>query len=131
MKYTHRWTQQPSATFTRALRGELKSHAESLAAAQGNDESLAALWRGIAGDIAVLASPRALERAFEPAASGPVDLLDVDVKDVGLSPGDERAVDAALEEVEAGLKRLEAVTGEQDEVLKDFKQKVRPPVSLP
>lgn len=53
-----------------------------------------------------------------------MDLLDVDVQPTGLMPDEERQVDGALDEVEASLKRLEAVTSEQQEVFKDFKAKV-------
>jgi hypothetical protein len=103
----------------------LKSHADSLASAQGNDDALASLYRSIAADIGILASPQALERAFTQSSAGPVDLLDVDVQPQGLNPDDERQVEEALDEIEAGLKRFEAVTREQEEVLKDFKAKVR------
>lgn len=50
----------------------------------------------------------------------------MDVQPAGLTPEDEKQVEEALEEVESGLKRFEAVGSEQEEVLKDFKTKVCP-----
>jgi hypothetical protein len=127
VKYSHRWSQQPSGTYTRALRGDLKARSESLAAAADNDARLSSLWRSIAIDVGLLSGSdhrRALERAFTQQGAH-VDLLDVDVESSALNADEQRTVEELTDEVEANLKRLDAVRNEQAEVLKDLKQKVQ------
>lgn len=127
VKYSHRWSQQPSGTYTRALRGDLKARSESLAVAAQNDARISSLWRSIAGDVGLLAGPdhrRSLERAFAQQGAH-VDLLDVDVEAAALNADEQRTVDALTDEVEANMKRLDSVRNEQAEVLRDLKQKVQ------
>lgn len=105
----------------------MKARAESLAAAAENDARLASLWRSIAGDVGMLSGPdhqRALERAFSQQGAH-VDLLDVDVESAALNAEEQRTVDEVTDEIEANMKRLDAVRNEQAEVLKDLKQKVQ------
>ncbi|KAJ9121703.1 hypothetical protein QFC22_002323 [Naganishia vaughanmartiniae] len=139
VKYGHKWTQQPSATFTRALRGDLNAHEESLRRAAENDRSIVTLWRTVQPDIAtLLQGPRssALTSAFGDdsregkAGKAPVNLLDLDddlpsAGGGGVLGKEEEEVGVLVDEVEANMKRLEAVRAEQKEVLNDLKQKVQ------
>jgi hypothetical protein len=142
VKYGHKWTQQPSATFTRALRADLNTHEDSLRRAAENDRSIITLWRTVQPDITtLLQGPQsdALMRAFGDnsregkAGKAPVNLLDLD-DDLPAGGGgggggvlgkEEEEVRALVDEVETNMKRLEAVRAEQKEVLNDLKQKVR------
>ncbi|KAJ9102499.1 hypothetical protein QFC21_002899 [Naganishia friedmannii] len=140
VKYGHKWTQQPSATYTRALRGDLNAHEESLRRAAENDRSIVALWRSVQPDIVtLLQGPRsaALNSAFGDGArqgqagQAPVNLLDLDDdlpsggSGAGVLGKEEEEVRALVDDVEANMKRLEAVRAEQKEVLSDLKQKVQ------
>ncbi|KAF8314043.1 BRO1-domain-containing protein, partial [Clavulina sp. PMI_390] len=132
IKYEHEWTQDPSAPKTRAIRQELKSLSDSLAAATSTDEQVVKLWNGVRPDIALLLSgPDNLERFFKdqeqaqggaaPAAS----LLDLGDD---LKTGDDAVLaelGASVAAIDEALGKLNKIKRERGEVLKDLKEKIQ------
>lgn len=117
----------------------MSAHEESLRRAAENDRSIVTLWRTVQPDVATLAQgsrSSALKSVFgessreAKAGKAPVNLLDLDDDSPsnggreGVLGREEGEVRALIDEVEANMKRLEAVRAEQKEVLNDLKQKV-------
>ena len=126
VKYDHLWTQAPSASFTKTLRQDLKSHLQALDAARNSDTQVNVLWDSVKGEIQLLLSD-AVEDVFRAATNtggGAESLLDVD----GPEERDEeerKRIAQLVEEIEERLERLRKIDSERNEVLKDLKGKVR------
>lgn len=125
VKYDHLWTQAPSASFTKTLRQDLKSHLQALDAANHSDTQVSALWDSVKGEIQLLLSD-AVEDVFRAATNANTaadSLLDVD----GPEERDEeerKRIAQFVEEIEERLERLRKIGNERNEVLKDLKEKV-------
>lgn len=120
------WAQEPSAGPAKSIRRELKSHLSSLDAAVPSDQQIYALWGSVKGDIGLLLSSQ-LDGMFAAAAGGSQgNLLEVEPT----ADEDERAAIAkVVDEIEERLGKLNKITHERGEVLKDLKEKVRMVVS--
>lgn len=57
VKYEHLWTQAPSASLTKTLRQDLKSHFGALEAAAASDQQVVTLWDSVKSEISLLLSP--------------------------------------------------------------------------
>jgi hypothetical protein len=130
IKYEHLWTQEPSASLTKSLRQDLKSHFGALEAAASSDQQVGSLWDSVQADIKLLLSDD-IEEVFrastEQAGSRRDSLLDLDI---GTDPSDatERArIGGLVHEIEERLSRLMKISRERGEVLKDLKDKVCDP----
>lgn len=123
--------QEPSAPLTRALRQELKSLNESLAAAASTDDQVTKLWNGARADIALLLSgPDNLERFFaeqersQGVAGAKGSLLDLADDEVSSSDAILAELGAQVSAIDEALGTLNKVKRERGEVIKDLKEKV-------
>lgn len=124
VKYEHLWSQAPSATLTKVLRQDLKSHFSTLESAAVSDQQVTTLWDSVRSDIQLLLSPQVEQLFSERGGSKPDNLLDLDV-DNELDDAQERTkIRGYVEEIEDRLKRLDLISKERNEVLKDLKDKV-------
>lgn len=124
VKYEHLWSQAPSATLTKVLRQDLKSHFSTLESAAVSDQQVTTLWDSVRSDIQLLLSPQVEQLFSERGGSKPDNLLDLDV-DNELDDAQERTkIRGYVEEIEDRLKRLDLISKERNEVLKDLKEKV-------
>jgi hypothetical protein len=126
VKYDHLWTQEPSASFTKSIRQDLKSHKSALDAAAASDQQVSTLWESVKPDIQLLLSSdvedvfRASAQRGAPAES----LLDLDI---GVEAHDEKErarIGQYTTEIEERLGRLKKIAYERGEILKDLKEKV-------
>lgn len=127
VKFDHLWSQDPSASHTKSLRQDLKSHLGALEAAGASDQQVVALWDSVKGEIGLLLSPQ-VEDVFrastEKAGAGLESLLDLDVSSE-IQDDEERAkIRQFVEEIEERLSRLSRIGHERKQVLKDLKEKV-------
>lgn len=124
MKYEHKWTQDPSAGFSKPLRQDLKSHFTALEAAATSDQQVMSLWNAVRGDIQLLLSPDVKQLFKERAGSSGEHLLDLDVGNE-IDDAHERAkIGGFVTEIEERLGKLNKISRERNEVLKDLKEKV-------
>ncbi|KAJ3483861.1 hypothetical protein NLI96_g6024 [Meripilus lineatus] len=128
VKYDHLWTQDPSASHTKILRQELKSHLGSLEAASSSDQQVVTLWNSVKGEIALLLSPQ-VEEVFrastERSGVGMESLLDLDVSSETEDEEERAKIRQFVAELEERLSRLSRIGHERKEVLKDLKDKVQ------
>ncbi|TFK52925.1 BRO1-domain-containing protein [Heliocybe sulcata] len=127
VKYEHLWTQEPSAGLTRTMRQDLKSHFEALGAAAQSDQQVVALWDAVRGDIMLLLSPE-LEDVFRASTengAGGESLLDLDVGNDAQDSNERTKIGQFVEEIDERLGRLNKISRERNEVLKDLKEKVQ------
>jgi hypothetical protein len=137
-KYEGEWTQQPSSRLTTTLRSDIRNYREALEEAASSDSQLAAKLRQNDAEFQEMRSAsqngaadalfqRAVSRArgksshASSPAGGEPNLLDADFDDGSLSVVDQIA------KVEDILNRLNLINRERNQVLKDLKEKVRPP----
>jgi hypothetical protein len=124
VKYDHLWTQDPSATFTKNMRQDLRSHQSSLDAAATSDQQVQHLWDSVLGDIQLLLSPD-IEAVFrERGGSGANNLLDLDVSSEQEDARERKKIRGFVDEIEERLTKLHKISKERNEVLKDLKEKV-------
>jgi hypothetical protein len=130
VKYDHLWTQEPSASLTKALRQDLKSHFSALDAADTSDQQVMTLWEAVRSDIGLLLSSE-VEQVFrastERSGNGSLqgeNLLDLDVGDDVNEAQERLKIGQLVEEIEERLGRLNKIGHERNEVLKDLKDKV-------
>jgi hypothetical protein len=133
-KYEAEWTQQPSASLTTTLRGDIRNYKDALEEASRTDAQLAAKLRqneaefdemrvaSERGEVDALFQ-RAVAKARSKSSnsnspSGEQNLLDVDFDDGRPSVSDQIA------KVEEILKKLNLLKRERNQVLKDLKDKV-------
>ena len=127
VKYDHLFTQEPSAPLTKNLRQDLKSHFSALEAAATSDVQVTVLWESVRADIGLLLSPSVEDvfRASGEAAGAGESLLDLDSGNE-IDDAKERAkIGGYVEEIEERLERLNKISRERSEVLKDLKDRVR------
>jgi tyrosine-protein phosphatase non-receptor type 23 len=130
VKYDHLWTQEPSASLTKSLRQDLKSHFGALDAAATSDQQVTSLRDSVRSDITLLLSPE-IEEVFRASterggAGGRQgeSLLDLDVGDETNDAQERAKIRQLVEEIEDRLGRLNKIGHERNEVLKDLKDKV-------
>ncbi|OBZ76296.1 Vacuolar protein-sorting protein BRO1 [Grifola frondosa] len=128
VKYEHLWTQAPSASLTKSLRQDLKSHFSALEAAAQSDLQVVALWDSVKSEIRLLLSPE-VEEVFrastEKAGAGAENLLDLDISSETSAEQERAKVVQFVDEIEERLGRLNKIQHERGEVLKDLKDKVQ------
>ncbi|TCD66292.1 bck1-like resistance to osmotic shock [Steccherinum ochraceum] len=128
VKYDHLFTQAPSASLTKTLRQDLKSHGSALEAASASDKQVVALWDSVKGEIGLLLSPE-IEQVFrastERGGAGSENLLDLDVASEAQDEQEKAKIRQYVEEIEERLSRLSKISRERKEVLKDLKEKVQ------
>ncbi|KAF8152985.1 BRO1-like domain-containing protein [Crassisporium funariophilum] len=125
VKYEHLWAQPPSATLTKTLRQDLKSHLSALEAAAVSDHQVTVLWDGVRGDIRLLLSPQVEQLFRERGGSNPDHLLDLDVGNEADDAKERTKIAGYVEEIDERLKRLNMISRERNEVLKDLKDKIQ------
>ena len=126
MKYEHLWTQAPSASLTKSLRQDLKSHGSALEAAAKSDQQVLKLWDGVQADIKLLLSPD-VEDVFRASAGSDAasNILDLDDGKEANEAQERSRIGQFVTEIEERLGRLNKIARERSEVLKDLKEKVR------
>ncbi|KAF9484066.1 BRO1-domain-containing protein [Pholiota conissans] len=126
VKYEHLWTQAPSSTLTKTLRQDLKSHLNALEAAGASDQQVSALWDSVRPDILLLLSPQVEQLFSERGGSKPDNLLELDVdSSEGADEKERNKIKGYVDEIEDRLKRLNLISKERAEVLKDLKDKIQ------
>jgi hypothetical protein len=127
VRYDHLWTQAPSASLTKQLRQDLRSHLQALDAASSSDQQVMTLWGAVRQDISLLLSPQLEDvfRASTRGGAGEESLLDLDVGSEAKDAEERTKVGQYVEEIEERLGRLNKIARERNEVLKDLKEKVR------
>ena len=127
VKYDHLWTQAPSATLTKSLRQDLKSHFGALEAASASDQQVVVLWNSVREEIGLLMSPE-VEDVFRASTAkggaGSENLLDLDVASETRDEQERAQVEHLVREIDDRLGRLNKIARERNEVLKDLKEKV-------
>ncbi|KAI0366555.1 BRO1-domain-containing protein [Pilatotrama ljubarskyi] len=128
VKYDHLWTQAPSAALTKTLRQDLKSHLSALDAAAQSDQQVVHLWESVRGEIQLLLSPE-VEDVFRASTAnggaGSENLLDLDVGSEAKDEEERIRIGQFVEEIEERLGRLNKISHERGQVLKDLKDKVQ------
>ncbi|KAH9944924.1 BRO1-like domain-containing protein [Amylocystis lapponica] len=128
VKYDHLWTQAPSASLTKTLRQDLKSHFSALDAAAQSDQQVVALWDSVKSEIRLLLSPQ-VEEVFrastENAGAGSENLLDIDIAGETKDDEERDRISQLVDEIDERLGRLNKIGHERNEVLKDLKDKVQ------
>ncbi|KAF6751186.1 BRO1-domain-containing protein [Ephemerocybe angulata] len=126
VKYEHLWSQAPSATLTKTLRADLKSHYAALEAAGASDQQVVNLWTAVRSDINLIRSPQ-LEDLFraEAGSSTNNNLLDLDVGNEADDARERVKIGSYVGQVESALKRLNLISRERSEVIRDLKDKIQ------
>jgi hypothetical protein len=127
VKYDHLWTQEPSASLTKSIRQDLKSHKSALDAAAASDQQVSTLWESVKPDIRLLLS-HDVEEVFRASAQrgAPAEsLLDLDIGTEAHDEKERARIGQYTTEIEERLGRLKKLAYERGEVLKDLKDKVR------
>jgi tyrosine-protein phosphatase non-receptor type 23 len=119
------WSQEPSSSFTKNIRQDLKSHLSALEAASASDGQVLQLWGAVNGDIRVLLSEE-LDVVFRESVerSSGESLLDLDVSSEMKDEEEKRLIQQLVNEIEDRLNGLHKINKERDQVLKDLKEKV-------
>jgi len=130
VKYEHLWTQVPSASLTKSLRQDLKSHVGALEAAATSDQQVLKLWDSVKGDITLLLSPEVEEVFRASTGSEGSNLLDLDIGSDTNDAQERATIGQLVDEIEERLGRLNKIARERSEVLKDLKDKVNIDVAL-
>jgi hypothetical protein len=126
VKYDHLWTQEPSASFTKPIRQDLKSHLGALDAATASDQQVSTLWESVKSDIRLLLSPD-VEDVFRASAQRDApseSLLDLDIGAEAHDETERARIRQYTTEIEERLGRLKKIAYERGEVLKELKDKV-------
>jgi len=125
------WSQEPSASLTKDIRQDLKSHFTALEAASVSDEQVVQLWGAVNADIGLLLSEEldvVFRESVERSSSQGESLLDLDVSSEMKDEEEKRRIEQLVNEIEDRLNGLHKISKERDQVLRDLKEKV-PPVS--
>ncbi|KAF8524228.1 BRO1-like domain-containing protein [Gautieria morchelliformis] len=128
LKYEHNWTQQPSSGLTKEFRQELKGHLSALDAASASDRQATGMWESVRTDVAILLEDDKLEDVFTRQAqhgherSGSL----LDIEDEGEGDWQEREkIGGYVAEIEERIGRLNKISRERKETLKDLKEKIQ------
>ena len=125
VKYEHKWAQAPSSTLTKTLRSDLKAHFAALEAAAASDQQVVQMWSSVRGDINLLLSQQLEDLFREQGGTNTNNLLDLDVGDDADDAKEREKIGHYVDQVEDRLKRLNLISRERNEVIKDLKEKVR------
>ncbi|KAF8065043.1 BRO1-domain-containing protein [Lyophyllum atratum] len=125
VRWDHKWTQEPSASHSKPLRQDLKSHLTALDAAATSDGQVMALWGQVRPDIQLLLRPEVEQLFREQAGSGGEHLLDLDVGSEADDANERAKIGGFVAEIEERLGRLNKISRERNEVLKDLKDKIQ------
>ena len=121
------WSQEPSASLTKNIRQDLKSHLTALEAANVSDGQVVQLWGVVNNEIRLLLSEE-LDVVFRESAernsSQGESLLDLDVGSEMRDDEERRQIEQLVHEIEDRLNGLHKISKERDQVLKDLKDKV-------
>ncbi|KAH9903210.1 BRO1-like domain-containing protein [Cubamyces lactineus] len=128
VKYDHLWTQAPSSGLTKTIRQDLKSHLSALEAAAQSDQQVVRLWESVRSEIRLLLSPE-VEDVFrastQSAGAGTENLLDLDIGSEAKDDEERVKIGQFVDEIEERLGRLNKISHERGQVLKDLKDKVQ------
>jgi len=124
VKYEHLWPQSPSAILTKTQRKDLKSHFSALEAAAVSDQQVTTLWDSVRSDILLLLSPQVEQLFLERGGFKPDNLLDLDIGSEADDTAERAKIKGYVDEIEERLTRLNMISKERSEVLKDLKDKV-------
>ena len=127
VKYEHLRPQAPSAILTKSQRKDLKSHFSVLEAAAVSDQQVATLWGSVRSDILLLLSPQVEQLFLERGGFKPDNLLDLDIGSEADDTAERARIKGYVDEIEERLTRLNMISKERSEVLKDLKDKVCQP----
>ena len=123
------WSQEPSASLTKDIRQDLKSHFTALEAAGVSDEQVVQLWGAVNADIGLLLSEEldvVFRESVERSSSQGESLLDLDVSSEMKDEEEKRRIEQLVNEIEDRLNGLHKINKERDQVLRDLKEKVIP-----
>ena len=123
------WSQEPSASLTKDIRQDLKSHFTALEAAGVSDEQVVQLWGAVNADIGLLLSEEldvVFRESVERSSSQGESLLDLDVSSEMKDEEEKRRIEQLVNEIEDRLNGLHKISKERDQVLRDLKEKVIP-----
>ena len=123
------WSQEPSASLTKNIRQDLKSHSTALEAAGVSDEQVVRLWGAVNTDIGLLLSEEldvVFREGVENSSSQGESLLDLDVSSEMKDEEEKRQIEQLVNEIEDRLSGLHKISKERDQVLRDLKEKVIP-----
>jgi len=123
------WSQEPSASLTKNIRQDLKSHFTALEAAGVSDEQVVQLWGAVNTDIRLLLSEDldvVFRESVERGSGQGESLLDLDVSSEMKDEEEKRQIEQLVNEIEERLSGLHKIGKERDQVLKDLKEKVLP-----
>lgn len=121
------WSQEPSASLTKNIRQDLKSHFSALAAAGASDKQVLQLWGAVNSDIKILLSQEldvVFRESVERGSGAGESLLDLDVGSEMKDEEEKRQIEQLVNEIEDRLSGLHKINKERDQVLKDLKEKV-------
>ena len=121
------WSQEPSASLTKNIRQDLKSHLTALEAAGTSDGQVMQLWGVVNSDIKVLLSEEldvVFRESVERSSATEESLLDLDVSSEMKDEEEKRQIEQLVNEIEDRLSGLRKISKERDQVLKDLKEKV-------
>ena len=121
------WTQEPSASLTKVIRQDLKSHFSALEAASASDGQVVQLWGAVNSDIRLLLSEEldvVFRESVERSSGQGESLLDLDVSSEMKDEEEKRQIEQLVNEIEDRLNGLHKISNERDQVLKDLKEKV-------
>lgn len=141
VRYSHEFGQEPSASVSRSLRSDLKSHREAMEKALVSDKMVTEIWDSVKGDITILVDEDGVENTFRSIVNEGLDgnKIEFEVKresllDLDLDKNDEKVakeeeergkIVVFIDEIEQRLGRLNKISVERKNVLKDLKEKVR------
>jgi len=123
------WSQEPSATLTKNIRQDLKSHSTALEAASTSDGQVAQLWGAVNSDIRLLLSEEldvVFRESIDRSSNQGESLLDLDVSSEMKDEEEKGRIEQLVSEIEDRLNGLHKISKERDQVLKDLKEKVNP-----
>lgn len=136
-KYEGEWTQQPSSRLTTTLRNDIRNYREALDEAARSDVQLAMKLRANEtefeemrsaaqnGEVDVLFQ-RAVAKLRSKSGSGHSPAVEQNLLDADFDEG-LPSISDQIAKVEDILKKLNLIKRERIQVLKDLKEKVRPP----
>jgi tyrosine-protein phosphatase non-receptor type 23 len=123
------WSQEPSASLTKNIRQDLKSHFTALEAAGVSDEQVVQLWGAVNADIKLLLSEEldvVFRESVERNSGQGESLLDLDVSSEMKDEEEKKRIEQLVNEIEERLNGLYKISKERDQVLRDLKDKVPP-----
>ncbi|GLB39730.1 putative BRO1-domain-containing protein [Lyophyllum shimeji] len=125
VKWDHKWMQEPSAGHSKPYRQDLKSHMTALDAAATSDAQVLALWNRVRPDIQLLQRPEVEQLFREQAGSEGEHLLDLETGNEADEANERAKIGGFVAEIDERLGRLNKISRERNEVLKDLKEKIQ------